>query len=191
MRNLYTQFYRTRFSYLILATFLCLASCQADSDKKENKEQYFDVASFFQQEASRLATENPEVSKTVFLNGKEEQKKLSVNDWQSELNAFLDADINKKSFLGKYIPEQRKEGTQTLLHYSAVDENLRIRALDVAFDNDSIPVKIHAVLFTSNILYSSHQQLTYERDKGYWISGKQTIRFLEPDTFSIAAIFHP
>lgn len=193
MQNLYTIYYRISFHKLAVLLLFChfMTSCKNENNTSENTLKYFNLTSFIQQESARLTKENREVTKTVFLNGKEEQKKLMVNDWEKELNAFLDADINKKSFLGKYTVEPRRDDTRSVTHYSAQKENLRTRTLDIAFGNDGAPVKISAVLYTSNILYSSHQQLTYERDRGYWISGNQTIRFLEPDTFSVAVIFQP
>ncbi|MDZ4844747.1 MAG: hypothetical protein SH857_04270 [Chitinophagales bacterium] len=154
--------------------------------------QYFDLSGFIKKEAERLAKANAEISKTVFLNGKEEKKKMAISDWGKELNSFVEADINKKSFLGKYAADSIvREGQLGMMRYSAQKENLRTRELSVIYDKDRNPVKINAVLYTGNILYTSHQQLSYEPEKGFWISGKQTIRFLEPDTFSISTIFLP
>lgn len=154
--------------------------------------QYFDLSGFIKKEAERLAKTNAEVSKTAFLNGKEEMKKMAISDWEKELNSFVEADINRKSFLGKYAADSIvREGQLSVMRYSAQKENLRTRELSVIYDKDRNPVKIIAVLYTGNILYTSHQQLSYEPDKGFWISGKQTIRFLEPDSFSVTAIFQP
>lgn len=195
MQNLYTTLFRNRLlkasAYLFFACLI--SSCKKEkSDLPDERLQYFDISVFIKEEAERLVKQKAEVSKTVFLNGKEEKKILPVESWESELSAFLDADINKKSFRGKYKVEPRNEDSGSVTQYSAQEENLRTRKLSVTFANDGTPVKIDAVLYTSNVLYSSHQQLTYERDKGYWISGKQAIRFLEPDTFAVAAtIFHP
>ncbi len=152
---------------------------------------YFDLSGFIKKEAERLTKANTEISKTVFLNGKEEKRKMSIRDWGKELNSFVEADINKKSFLEKYAVDSMVEAGKLNVKYSAQKENLRTRELNVIYDKDRNTVKINAVLYTGNILYTSHQQLSYEPQKGFWISGKQTIRFLEPDTFSISAIFQP
>ena len=149
------------------------------------------MKSFMEKEAERLKKDSTEVTKTVFLNGKNETHEMTVSDWKSELSVFTEADISKKSFLGKYNEEVLKEDTQTKTHYAAKEDNLRTRELNVTFGNDGTPVKIEAVLYTTNVLYSSHQNLTYERDRGFWISGKQTIRFFSPDTFSVTSIFQP
>ena len=152
---------------------------------------YFDLSGFIKKEAERLTKANTEISKTAFLNGEEEKKKIVISDWEKELNSFIEADINKKSFLGKYTADSTVEADKWSVKYSAQKENLRTRELTIVYDKDRNPVKINAVLYTGNILYTSHQQLSYEPEKGFWISGKQTIRFLEPDTFSISTIFQP
>ena len=168
---------------------LCF-SCNQNAANADVKPQYFDLNGFLKNEAERLSAGNQPVKKRVFLNGKSEEKQMIITDWGKELSALLDADINKKSFFGKYAEETRNEGMRETT-YSAKEDKLRIRKLDITYANDGTPVKVNAVLRAENILYASHQQLTYEKGAGYWISGKQTIRFLEPDTFSVSIIFQP
>lgn len=185
--QLHTQRGKSKGFYLLFGLFF-LFSCKEELPP-EGSQDYFDLGDFIQKEAARLKKDSAEITKTVFLNGDLETRTMTVNDWNSELNAFAEADISKRSYLGKYAEETAKEDTRVITQYTATDDDLRTRVLDVTYGNDGAPVKIHAILYTTNVLYSTHQQLTYERDKGFWISGKQTIRFLEPDTFSVAATF--
>ncbi|HXH17862.1 MAG TPA: hypothetical protein VNJ07_02175 [Chitinophagales bacterium] len=146
---------------------------------------------FIDMEVKRLSVQKPMVQKMVFLNGKKEIKITGISNWENELSAFKEADINKKSFLGKYKVDSTFIGGNLLLRYSATEEKFRIRELTVQYDSEKKPAKITAVMAASNVLYSSHQQLGYEAGKGYWISGKQIIRFLEQDSFAIDALFSP
>lgn len=165
-----------------------LVSCQKEELRKDRL-QYFDLTGFIDKEAKNLSAQNPQVEKMVFLNGKTEQKRDTIGNWENELNAFKDVDINKRSFFGKYDADSFAEGEALSVKYAALDEKFRMRKIAVQYDSNSKPVKISATASTSNVLYSSHQQLVYEPGKGYSISGKQVIRFLEPDSFYVEARF--
>lgn len=166
-----------------------LHACSSRAVQPKDKFQYFDLAGFINTEAARLSALQPNIDKAVFLNGKEERGTVTITDWKNELNAFRDADINKKSFLGRYAVDSLTEDGGLVIKYAALDEKFRTRELKVRFDSNNKPVKIMASVAVSNVLYSSHQHLTYEPGRGYWISGRQAVRFLEPDSFSVSARF--
>src|SRR6185503_3314281 len=88
-------------SKLILVPLLLLFSCKKEQLTKE-KLQYFDLSGFIDEQAKNLSAQKWQVEKNVFLNGKDEKKIIAISNWENELNAFKEADINKKSFLGKY-----------------------------------------------------------------------------------------
>jgi len=157
--------------------------------KPDGKKRYFDVAGFIASEAEKLTSLKLPVKKKVMLNGKEEMHVMTVDNWENELGAFREADINKKSFLGKYEADTALDGSSLSVRYSATEENFRTRELNIEFNSENNPVKITAVVASSNVLYSSRQQLIYEPDKGYRISGKQSIRFLKPDSFYVEVMF--
>lgn len=169
--------------------FCVLSSCKKEDGIGKDKLQYFDLSGFIDKEVENLTARNPRVEKMAFLNGKTEQKHDTVKNWENELNAFKEADINKRSFLGKYHADSILDGGMLSVKYAALDEKFRMREIAVQYDSNSKPVKISATASTSNVLYSSHQQLVYEPGKGYSISGKQVIRFLEPDSFYVEARF--
>ena len=50
---------------------------------------------------------------------------------------------------------------------------------------------IYAKLNTDNILYNSEQVISYRANKGYKIEGRQKIKWLGEDNFSIDATFQP
>lgn len=174
---------------LLLVTFLTHSSCKKEEDFGKGKFQYFDLSGFITEETKTLKAKNPEVEKMVFLNGNTEQKKETIENWENELNAFKEADINKRAFLGRYQADSFAQGETLSVKYSALEKKFRTRDLMIQFDAQNKPVKISAALATSNILYSSYQKMTYEPGKGYSISGRQVIRFLEPDSFYVEAKF--
>lgn len=167
---------------------LCASSCK-NEELGKSKLQYFDLSGFITEESKMLSAKNPQVEKLVFLNGKTEQKLDTIGNWENELSAFREADINKRSFFGKYQSDSTIEGETISVKYSAMDEKFRTKELKIQYDSTRSPVKISAAVATSNVLYSSHQELVYEFGKGYSISGKQVIRFLEPDSFYVEVRF--
>lgn len=175
---------------LLCLTFLVhYSSCTKDVDIGKGKLQYFDLSGFIAEESKTLSAKNPQVQKMVFLNGKTEQKHDTIGNWENELSAFKEADINKRSFLGKYQVDSTFNGDRRLVTYAAMEEKFRTRELAIQYDSGNKPVKISAAIATSNVLYSSHQEMVYEPGKGFSISGKQVIRFIEPDSFYVEARF--
>ncbi len=176
-----------KFPALFLSIMLLLiAACQKEETGKD-KLQYFDLTGFIDDEVKKLSAQNPVIEKMVFLNGETEQKRDTVGNWENELNAFREADINKRSFLGKYLADSVFEGGLLSVKYSAMNEKFRTRELAVQYDSNRKPIKISVAVAASNVLYSSRHDLVYEPGKGYSISGKQIIRFLEPDSFYVEA----
>jgi len=179
-----------RLKYLFFLFLPILSSCRNYENPDNNRLTYFNLSDFIENESKRLSAQKSGIDKTVFLNGKEEKKFITVSDWNSELNAFKEADINKKSLLGKYKVDSIREGNELLVKYSTLQENFRTKELAIQYDLNKKPVRITATVATNNTLYSSRQQLIYEPEHGYWISGSQKIRFLEPDSFYVEAKFN-
>jgi hypothetical protein len=163
----------------------------------KNKEQqaavnyYFSLKKYFNQEAERLKEEAPEISKTVLLNNSTETKKLKVEDWNNELLTFTEADINKPAFAGKYDGDTLfNENQLQRISYKARDAKLKTRLINIYFDTATNEADIvEVVLETRNTLYHSTQNLRYEKNKSYSVSGTQEIRFLKKDIFKVSVKF--
>lgn len=152
---------------------------------------YFSLKEYFAQEAERLKIEAPEISKTVLLNNETETKKLKVEDWNNELLTFVEADINKSAFVGKYQADTLlNENQLQRITYKAKDAKLKTRLIDIYFDTATSEANIvEVVLETRNTLYHSTQNLRYEKNKSYSVSGTQEIRFLKEDIFKVSVEF--
>jgi len=178
-----------RLKYLHFLLLTILYSCRSNDNPDYNRPSYFNLSDFIENESKRLSAQKFGVDKTVFLNGKEERKSILIIDWNNELNAFKEADINKKSLLGKYKVDSIGDGNDLLVKYSSLHENFRTKELTIQYNLNEKPVRITVTVATNNVLYSSRNQLIYEPEHGYWISGNQKIRFLEPDSFHVVARF--
>ncbi|RYG09492.1 MAG: hypothetical protein EOO07_23780, partial [Chitinophagaceae bacterium] len=92
--------------FLVFA--LALFSCNQRKEAEANTDLlYFDVKGYFEKEINRLQKLNPEVNKTVSINGAAENKIAKIANWTKELAIFVNADINKTSWKGSFkIKEQ-------------------------------------------------------------------------------------
>lgn len=135
------------------------------------------------------------VNKYVYLDGKEEQKTLTLDlaRWEAEFSAFREADIDKSALVGKYAIDTLFVTTDSLtrVSYVALDEKLRTKYLHLYFKpGEDEPTYIEARLETKNLFYESEQDLKYEPGKYYSINGKQDIWLLGKDTFAIKSVFN-
>lgn len=167
--------------YLILGVFVSLIfSCTQQESKKASAPAYFDIAKYFENEAIRLQKAAPIVTKEVIAKSKSEQKSIKIADWKTELGSFINADINKASWLGEF--------TETI-----GDNNIIYTT-----DNPKIPIKKIEIIKISNLvkgikiykssennLYASTDTLRYYPDSLYFIQNQQKIKLLSAKKYQI------
>lgn len=165
-------------------------SCTEKKDKPENQKEYFDLNGFIRQEIQSLTREDPEIHKSVNVNGDEEASRIKIDDWERELSAFIQSDINKPALAGNYfIDSVQGNGILTQLNYTAKKEYLKTRSLSISFDEQNNPIKIVITLAKTNVLFKYEQELAYVPRKGYSIAGKQILKFLGENDFSVKTEF--
>ncbi len=186
-RHLFKKAINVFFGFL----FLAVAGCGKENDNAVEVNYYFSLKNYFIEEAARLQQSNPVVAKKVTLNEKQETKSLAIEDWKNELLTFAEADINKPAFAGKYEADSvRNENKTQRLTYKAKDTKLKTREIKIYFDAETDEANvIEVVLETHNTLYHSTQNLRYEKNKSYSVSGTQEIRFLKKDIFKVEVVF--
>ena len=179
-----------RLGATILAFFLfSISGCNLlDNKAADVKGQHFNMSQFINAQCTLLSKQHMRLEKKVFLNGNSESQTLKVENWQKELSAFSQADIDKPAFYGKYeIDSTFRNQNLSFISYRALADKLKIRELDIAFDSLGNPVNINVKTKSRNVLYASSQVLTFETQNGYIVSGIQSIQFLRPDTFKVTA----
>lgn len=175
----------------IIPVLALMLSCSQQEDfGSRNPTGYFDLGEYFRDEIHDLENRKPEVVKVVLLNGERQEMTLAIQDWEKELSAFIQADIDKPAFVGRYLVDTTREQGSTIIRFEAKGKDLKTRLLQVTYDSASIhPTKVEASMATKNILYKSTQDLVYEPDAGYTITGMQSVKFLKEDHFKIKANF--
>jgi 2-hydroxy-3-keto-5-methylthiopentenyl-1-phosphate phosphatase len=165
----------------ILVFALALFSCNQRKEAEANTNLlYFDIKGYFGKEIARLQRLNPDVNKTVSVNGTTENKTAKITDWAKELTIFVNADINKTSWKGSF--KIGKENGADV--YTSDSKKIPIKKILVDQSGSKVN-KIEIIIDNKNILYQSQDTLTYYPDSLYAIKKQQKIRLLNEKKYSI------
>ncbi|WP_134089319.1 hypothetical protein [Olivibacter sp. XZL3] len=165
-----------------LFSFTGLCSCSSDKDETKTTDRpYFDLVSYFEQQARHLQEVNPVIVKTVGKNEQREQKKLQLSDWQRELDLFASSDINKPDWLQRYSVDS----TNDILTYRTKDPELRTKEIKIHKDQKGRIKRIYILNGEKNWLYESLEKLDYYPDSLYRIEKEQAIRIIGRNSYLI------
>lgn len=172
----------------VLTTFILLyaTSCTEDKKAPDGQNAYFDIRGFFTTEAARLSEKAPTVTKLVSHNGKTEEKKLKIANWEQELDLFIASDINKPSWRNSYDIEKERN----LTTYTATDTSLKVRRIRVQRAGNRIS-SIEITNKVNNEIYSSTETLVYYPDSLYSIDKQQNVTGLGENSYKIYGKIKP
>lgn len=164
---------------LLFAGFLM--SCGTpEQEQPSTKLEYFDLKGYFSKEAASLARSTAMVDKTVIITDSAERKQVKITNWEKELSAFVDADINKAAWKGAFKSRKNEDG----LEYTSTNEKVPVKRLQIFKRNEAI-TGIVIVLENSNYLYRSTDTLRYYPDSLYQIKKSQQIKLMSPKRYQI------
>ena len=162
---------------LVIAFF---TSCNINEQEKVKIKTYFDLETYFKKEAKHLAEKKGPIDKTVIINGKAEQKIISINNWEKELGSFIDADINKASWRGSF--QFLTIGDAKI--YTSQSEKIPVKKVEVR-EKDGKVISIKIFVHNINDLYISQDSLSYFPDSLYRIKKSQKIKLMEEKRYEI------
>lgn len=177
--------------YLAFATVLSLSACGlGESAPNDTRRGFFDLGDYFKTEIQRLQSEVDTVSKTAILQGKSEEKKVVISDWQSELAFFSQSDINKPAWWEKYtVDSMRNDAGQLVeLRYETSDPQLRTHKLDIKFEQGAV----HSILIVNHIengVYHTEEFLEYIPQRGYTVAKGQSVVLHEKGEYEVKVLF--
>lgn len=171
-----------RFILICLLVF-SISACSYDNKEKEDPI-YFDLKSYFNNEAARLTKNNQLVDKTVMINGKAEQKKLKINNWEQEFSSFIDADINKASWRGSFTLS-KADHKET---YTSDSKKIPVKKVEI-FLMDKKVAGIKIFINNKNDLYNSSDSLVYYPDSLYEIKKTQKIKLMDGKQYIVSGKF--
>ncbi len=156
-----------------------LQSCKPDIKETGNAAKYFDLQGYFKTDAARLG-KLPAILKTVGHNGTSETRRVKIDNWTKEFNAFIESDINKPTWRDSYQIQQTDHTTI----YRAIDPDLKTREI-IINKKDGKVQWITIYNFTKNILYTTREKLSYVPDSMYKIEKTQHVRLLGINRYAI------
>jgi hypothetical protein len=160
---------------------LLLSGCfSKETEKSRQQIYYFDLKGYFSKTAQELNKRNPTINKTVAKDNIKETQNLTIKNWNQELALFIEADINKPAWKDSY----RKDSTATKITYSANDEDLKTKRIEIFFEK-GILAKIKINSTVDNLLYQSKEDLEYIPDSAYSIKKYQKVIFLGENNYLI------
>lgn len=170
---------------IVLFLLLFLASCTQSENKIQSKT-YYDLAGLINQQISDLSAKKPLVEKTVLLADKQERIKTKDINWNKELELFLQADLNKQSYLSAYIVDVKDKRISYRLKEG---DKMPVNELTIEFDEKDLPKHIEATMHTNNYLYESDKRLTANlldnQLRSYKIEGYQELFIGSKKKFSV------
>lgn len=171
----------------IFAVFLGLVAC-SNPAREAPSGTYYDLKSYIEQQISQLQKQQPTVAKQAGFGKEKEQYSTNNIDWSSELDLFLQADINKQAYQSSY--QKNRPDSLTYEYTLKPGENLSVQFLRIELDSASRqPRLVKAKLRTKNSLYESERNVWLESEKGavkrYHIDGFQQLAWLDEKRFLI------
>lgn len=148
---------------------------------------YFDVPGFFKKEVEMLTSKSTEVYKVLSTDGQTSSLTIIPN-WEKELAVFSSINLNKSSYIGKYQVDTIERNGSILVNYNALEKGLPVKNLSYSLFNEQISwVAVNKV--DKSMILSTELHLRYVPDSGYTVSGSQQIGSLQPNEYSVSAIF--
>jgi len=172
-----------------LILVLSINACSPKT-KIKAQEPYFDLKSYFEEKESEFSRNKIPLFKTLIMNGITQNRKIVNPEWNRELVFFIEADINKPAWAGKF-ESQWKEGNLT---YKALDTNkINIRRVDFFHFNpkDSSFDSVRIIKKETNYLSNLQVILVYKPDSAYSVRYNQDIRFYQGSHYSIQVKIKP
>jgi len=172
----------------IFFLLLVCASCASNekADKAEAKH-FFDLKGYFEDQMEWNERYNA-LQKTVGIDGKMQTKTLDHIDWKKELNVFAAADINKVAWYDKYRVDTMATINAVNIVYTALEDNLKTRVINVQLDQDTVKY-ISIEQLSNNMIYNSKKTLNYSPKEGYTLENRQKARFLKEHFYEIDVDF--
>jgi hypothetical protein len=169
---------------------ICLSfCCQTNQNEIEAGEQiYFPLQEFVENLSAKL--NNKGLRKSMQVGGESFDVKefLSPDQWQSELDIFIQADINKPSLRGSY---QTDKTESSLTHTLKPGEKGKVKKLTVHYEGKNVK-EISFLSATDNTFYSSETHGTLTLNElglldHFSIKGTQKVVALSPNVMIVDA----
>ncbi len=163
----------------LISVIVTLASCvQKTNTAKENKIDFNPQKEIL---SSLSFSQNTSVNKVIALNNKYDTlKKVQVN-WLQEMD-FLDLiNTEKAAYKGNLFQYSEKKADTIYQFLSCNDPNLNFQKAEAAYYNQKL-IHLTAWCNTNNFLYQNKKKIYFNPEKGYLITGHQSIKLFSKNS---------
>ena len=169
-----------------------LSSCAKDPAEVyyEDQRYYYDLPSFMAKQVDNLKTRKQRVRKHVTKDGHSHIIERGDIDWDEELNAFKEADINRPAWRGEFKVDSISLERVYIITYKTENAEIPVKNVVVTIDKETRQcLQVTVDKQTKNFLYSSDQSLFFTTGEGYMMKGKLSVNFLFDSEYSIESEF--
>jgi hypothetical protein len=169
-----------------------LGSCSKDPAEVyyEDQRYYYDLPSFITKQINNLKERGQWVRKHVTKDGHSHIIERGNIDWNEELDAFLESDINRPAWRGQFKVDSISLERVYVITYKTENKEIPVKNVVVTVDKDTKQcLQISVDRRTQNFLYSSDQSLFFTTGEGYMMKGKLSVSYLFDSEYSIESEF--
>lgn len=152
-----------------------LFSCQTE---QHHSVDYIDTRSFFEGEVTKLSSQHQSLRKVLVFGDSSVTQQLDVVKWQDELRPFIEIDLLKNAYKGRFKIDSTVGGESTyIVTYTPLDTKTDLKTLSVTLTNkDHMICSVKAHYNEDNTLYKATKDLVYYTDSLFTISGSQQVQ---------------
>ncbi len=167
---------------------LLLSGCSS-RDSGSSQSNYFNFQHFFSQEAKDLSATKTQLKKVNLFDTLIDSVTISVPDWQKELALFSAIDLNKPAWKNSFTIDSILQDSLVLIRYTAKKKQLSIRKVEISFLHRKA-IKFHIMKAADNFVYATTQELWFEKNTGFKISGRQKVLWFFEKQYVIKGFFY-
>jgi hypothetical protein len=180
-------------TYFFLILIILISACKSNEERYSS---YFNVASALRADIAILNREKAFLVKTVRSDGKVDNIKNKKPDWNLELELFQKLSISGSDMEGKYKVDTSlyypiKNDSAVLwkrVSYTALDENLTVRLLEVEYDSKKNIRSITGNTISSDFMTTINKSFTYYPFKSYEVSATETTTWFGTSTYKVEGV---
>ncbi|MEX1189016.1 MAG: hypothetical protein WED33_07140 [Bacteroidia bacterium] len=172
---------------ILLLLILISGSC-LETPSEIKAIQYFDIPSFFESETKRLDSSGKTEIKLLKTADEQESVSMKPESWKDELAIFSNIDLNKSSYIGKYVVDTSMSNNGIIVTYKTNDDKLPVKYCAFEMHADSVKW-LEVRKEDKSMILSSELFWRFVPDSGYFVSGSQQIGNLSPSIYEVSVIF--
>jgi len=177
---------------LHIIIIVLLSSCSKDPAEMYYEDQrfYYDIPNFMNKQVNNLRKKHQWVRKTVTKDGHTHIIERGDIEWDEELAAFIDSDINRPAWRGAFKVDTISLERVWVITYKTEVQEIPVKNVVVTVDKDTKQcLQVTVDRSTDNFLYTSNQKLFFTTGEGYMVKGKLSVSYLFDSEYAIESEF--